>query len=192
MTFVDGWVCQSCWKSNRPRDARCYRCRTPRGADQAEIEAARVRREAEVRRASRVPDLVVALPAEVFKWYGRLLLLSAILFLLGTPVVLSNPDAPSEILPVWIGFVAIAFVLAFAVRWASNAMRSSNPWAFVVGLVVSLFVIGVNVLAMRILPAGGDQPLWFRYVIITIFGFSAILALVGLLFSLRADPEAES
>ena len=189
MTFVDGWVCQSCWKSNRPRDARCYRCRTPRGADKTEIEAARARREADERKASRVPDLVVALPAAVFKWYGRLLLGSALLFLLLTPLVLGNPDAPENTLQIWLAFVIGALVAALAIRWASGAMRARNPWAFVVGLVVSLAVIGVNLVAMRFLPGGGAQPIVTRYVTLAIFGFSAVLALVGLLFSLRGDPE---
>src|SRR5215210_444883 len=65
MTFRDGWICKACWKSNRPQDPYCLRCRTPRDADEAAVEAARAAKEAAAARPEAVPDIVVALPVVI-------------------------------------------------------------------------------------------------------------------------------
>ena len=71
MTFADGWVCQACWKSNRPKDPVCYRCKTPRDADDATVEATRAAAEAKVEQPEAVPDVVVAVPVVIFRSYAR-------------------------------------------------------------------------------------------------------------------------
>jgi hypothetical protein len=71
MTFLDGWVCRACWLANRPRDEVCYRCKTPRHADEAQIEAQRKAAEERAAQPEAVPDIVVALPAVVFRVYAR-------------------------------------------------------------------------------------------------------------------------
>lgn len=86
----------------------------------------------------------------------------------------------------------IAFVLAIAVRWSSGGMRSSNTWAFVIGVVISLGIIALNLVPVTLLPAGQGPPNWYRDIVIMVFGFSAILAMVGLPFSLRGPDEADS
>ena len=187
MTFADGWVCQSCWKSNRPKDTRCYRCKTERGADKAAVAAGRERRASEVARQARVPALVSGLPATVFSWYGRLILVSGVLFLLLTPLVTSHPDAPENTLLFWLGISLGTIAAGIAMRWASGAMRTANPWAFLIALVVSVGLVGGTLWAMSLLPPGMGNPVWMRYITITVFGLSGILALVGLLFSLTGD-----
>ena len=71
MTFADGWTCRACWKSNRPQDEVCYRCKTPRNADEGEIEARRAAAAAAAERPEKVPDIVVALPVVIFRGYSR-------------------------------------------------------------------------------------------------------------------------
>ena len=44
VTFADGWICKACWKSNRPQDPVCYRCKTPQDADDATVDAQRLPR----------------------------------------------------------------------------------------------------------------------------------------------------
>jgi apolipoprotein N-acyltransferase len=190
VTFADGWVCQSCWKPNRPQDTRCYRCKTERGADKATIEARQQERKQDVTRRERVPDIVTLLPATVFAWYGRLTLLSGVLLLLLTPLILGNPEAPDGILVIWLGFAFGILAAGIAMRWASGAMRSSNPWAFALALVASVALVAMTLYAMNALPQGVGNPTWMRYILVGAFGLSAILAMVGLLFSLTGDqPE---
>ena len=191
MTFADGWVCQSCWKPNRARDARCYRCKTERGADKATIEARQRALEVDAARDAarreRVPDVVTVLPAAVFAWYGRLVIVGGVLSLLLTPLVLGNPDLPENGLILWLGFVLGVLAAGVAMRWASGAMRTGNPWAFALALAVSVLLAAGTLYLMNELPSGVGNPTWMRYITLGVFGMSAILAMVGLLFSLTAD-----
>ena len=191
MTFADGWVCQSCWKPNRARDARCYRCKTERGADKATIEARHrsleVHAARDAARRERVPDVVTVLPATVFAWYGRLVIVGGVLFLLLTPLILGNPDLPGSALILWLGFALGALVAGVAMRWASGAMRTGNPWAFALALAVSVLLAAGTLYLMNALPSGVGNPTWMRYITLGVFGMSAILAMVGLLFSLSGD-----
>ena len=67
MTFVDAWICKACWKPNRPQEPACYRCKTPREADEAEVEARRAAAAARAEQPEVVPDIVVALPVVIFR-----------------------------------------------------------------------------------------------------------------------------
>jgi hypothetical protein len=71
MTFADGWTCRACWKSNRQQDPVCYRCKTPRDADEAQIEERKAAAEAAAATPEKVPDLLVALPVVIFRSYSR-------------------------------------------------------------------------------------------------------------------------
>src|SRR5688572_24024632 len=71
MTFADGWICKACWKSNRPQDPVCYRCKTPRDADELGVEAQRAAVAAKAEQPEAVPDIVVALPVVIFRGYSR-------------------------------------------------------------------------------------------------------------------------
>ena len=189
MTFAEGWVCRSCWKPNRAQDSRCYRCKTARDADDATVELQRRERVEKASREERVPAAVSALPATVFAWYGRLVILGGVLFLLLTPLVLGNPEAPENTLIIWLGLAVGTLLVGFAMRWASGAMRASNPWGFVVALVVSIGAIGGTLIALSSLQGLGN-PNWMRYATIAVFGLSGISALVGLLFSLTGDSPS--
>ena len=190
MTFADGWVCRACWKPNRARDNRCYRCKTERDADTATVEERRREQRVQEKRRERVPVAVLALPSKVFAWYGRIMIIGAFFLLLLTPLVLSYPNSPPNTLLIWLGYCAVAFVIALAMRWASIAMHSSNPWAFVVALLVSLGAIGTNLYAMSVLPPNIGAPNLLRVFYIAVFGFAGVLAFVGLVFALRSVDEA--
>src|SRR5918996_1221235 len=120
MTFSDGWVCRACWLANRPRDEVCYRCKTPRGADDAQIEAQRKAAEERAAQPEAVPDVVVALPAVVFRVYAR----------------------------VWIRGGLIVF--GFMAGEVSDGMRDREPWAFVMGLIMSVVAAIGSVLAFSV------------------------------------------
>ena len=195
MAFDDGWVCRSCWKPNRPGDTRCYRCKTERDADRQTVEARRTelvtaKQRLEARQSS-AAGIAGVLPAAVFAWYGRLALIGGVLFLLLTPLVISRPNAPPNTVPLWVGLAIGTIAVGAGMRWASGAMRVANPWGFVAGLVISVGFAAFTIYALGTLPVGVGNPNWMRYVSIGVFGLSAILALVGLLYSLREDPVAE-
>ena len=62
MTFVDAWICKACWKPNRPQDPACYRCKTPREADDAEVEARRAAAAARAKQPGRAGHRGWSLP----------------------------------------------------------------------------------------------------------------------------------
>jgi hypothetical protein len=72
MTFADGWTCRACWKGNRAQDPLCYRCKTPRDADEETVEATRAAAAARGERPEAVPDIVVALPVVIFRAFNVL------------------------------------------------------------------------------------------------------------------------
>jgi len=76
-------------------------------------------------------------------------------------------------------------------RWASGGMRESNPWAFALALVLSIGFAAMTLYVLGSIGATGGLAYWERIGAIVLFGLSAILALVGLLYSLqRDDPSA--
>lgn len=48
----DGWMCRACWKPNMASETRCYRCKTPRDA-QEQVEAGSKVAEIDVMRSKR-------------------------------------------------------------------------------------------------------------------------------------------
>ena len=178
------WMCPACWKTNRPQDTRCYRCHTARNADQATIERQRSAGSAPLGKddARGVLDVFVALPAVVFSWYGRLMVLSAILLLVLAALFGVSVRGGLGAL-VLLALAAGAFLLAMALRWASQEMRKSNPRGFLVGLLLSLVLSGGELLGLQNLPSGTGNPVWEAIAIISIFGVTALLAAVGFLFA---------
>lgn len=190
---ADGiWLCRACWKTNRATDARCYRCHTPRDADEATIEKSRGmdRAPAAPAGARGIVDVLVAVPAVVFSWFWWLIALGGILFV--GVAILAATDGRSR--PwIWIAWAVAAvglFFVAYGMRWASRGMRDRNPWAFVTALVLSLAIGGFTVYALTALPPGTGNPNWMRYVMIAVFGSTALLAAIGFLL-LPASEDAK-
>jgi len=187
-------MCLTCWKTNRPSDRRCYRCHTPRTADDATIGPRRGAAEPlpASKDAGDALDLLVALPAIVFSWFWRLYLLGGILYLGIMLLIANNDQAPPF---AWVPAAVVAgsaFLLGFVMRWASRAMRARNPWAYMTALAVSLGIGGFTWYALNNFPAGTGNPDWMRYATLAIFGFTALLAAVGLLLSLVGDDGQPS
>jgi hypothetical protein len=72
VTFADGWTCKACWKSNRPKDQVCYRCKTPRDADDATVEATRAAAEARAERPEAVPDAPGVFNPTAVRWLSTI------------------------------------------------------------------------------------------------------------------------
>jgi hypothetical protein len=188
MTFVDGWVCRACWRPNRPQESACYRCRTPREATPAEIEA---RRKADAERAERpetVPDIVVALPAVVFRVYARIWMRGGIA--LGGVLALLVFSGVTDV--GWLlltgGFCAGLIVFGFMAGEVSDGMRDREAWAFIVGLVLSVVAVVGSVLAFQLLAPGVGNPSAIRWISLITFGGAGIAAAAGLvLLYLRRD-----
>jgi hypothetical protein len=190
MTFSDGWVCRSCWKPNRPQDARCYRCKTERDADASSIEANRAQRETEKARRDRVPIVVGEIPARIFAWYGRLGIVAAFLAAVAFVLALAGPPARQADAPV-IAVIAVA-LLAYGItmRWAAGEMRAARFWGFAVALIVSVAALAFYLTILAYIPAGiGEQGIT-RYTGVAIFGLAAVLALVGIVMLGSPGDEA--
>ena len=188
MTVPGAWICRACWKMNRPGDTRCYRCHAPRTADDLPMQG-RPGGGAGAAGNDEGPilGLLVALPSVVFKWAGRLYLVGGVIYSGITILLVLEPRAPQFGWLLSAGFAAGFFLLAFTMRWASRAMRHRNPWAFVVALAFSVGIGGVSLYTLTTFAPASATANPLNYVTIGIFGFTAIMAALGLLLSLAPD-----
>ena len=183
MTFADGWICKTCWKSNRPQDPVCYRCKTPPDADDAEVEARRAAAAARAEQPEAVPDIVVALPVVIFRGYSRVWLRGG-MGVIGLLVLLALggvTDVGYLLLTGGVGASLIVFgILAGE---ASEAMRNREVWAFVVG--VGLSVVGAigSVMSFQLFAPELVSPTGIRVGSIVVFGGAGLAAIAGLILT---------
>ena len=191
MAFADGWICQACWKPNRADHTRCYRCKTEREVDPKTAEARRAELQVQAARyeakVQRVPGLVSKLPAIVFLWYGRVQVFGGLLVLFVVPIVMIRPNQPAFVVPLLLGFALTTIAVGAGMRWASSGMRESNSWAFALAFVLSIGFAAMALYVLNSFGITGGPGYWQRIITIGLFGLSAILALVGLLYSLQRD-----
>jgi hypothetical protein len=178
VTFADGWICRSCWKPNRARDQRCYRCGTARDADDRTVAARRTELAEEQVRGDGVPVFVSTVPALVFRvysWFG--FLATALVGLVGILAVLAGGRSGDlvAITIIFVAFLAYSLVL----RWVSGEMRAANMWAFLIGFVISALGVFGTILALDRLPDGIGNPVWMRYITVAVFSVAGTLAFVG-------------
>src|SRR5918994_2138463 len=126
--FADGWTCRACWKPNRAHDLICLRCKTPREADEAEVEARRAAAAARAEQPGVVPDIVVALP--LLLAFGGVTDLGLLAFTAG--------------------FAAGLLGTGFLAGEVAEGMRDREVWAFVVGVGLSVVAVIGSVLAFQI------------------------------------------
>lgn len=191
MTFADGWTCRACWKSNRPQDPVCYRCKTPRDADDAAVEAQRTAAEARKAQPEVVPDIVVALPVVIFRGYSRVWLRGGlgVLALLLLFAFGGVTDIGYLILTGGLGVGLI--VVGFLAGEVSEAMREREVWAFAVGIGLSVVAVVGSVLAFEVLAPGLANPTAIRWGSVIVFGGAGVAAIAGLvLIFTRRDGEA--
>jgi hypothetical protein len=180
MTFADGWICKACWKSNRPQDPACYRCKTPRDADEAAVEAQRAAATARAEQPEAVPDIVVALPVVIFRGYSRVWLrggMAVMVFLL-LLVFGGVTDVGYLLLTGGLGAGLIIFgILAGEV---SDAMRNREVWAFAVGIGLSAVAVVGSVLAFNVFAPDLVNPAGIRIGSLVVFGGAGAAAIAGL------------
>ena len=106
-----------------------------------------------------------------------------------TVLAILSPETPRERIPFWIAVPVVFLPIAFAFRWASRGMRFSNPWAFAVGLAVSVFAAWVSISALGNAPVDSYDAPVLRYITIALWGLSSLFAILGLLYSLVSVEE---
>jgi hypothetical protein len=188
MTFADGWTCRTCWMSNRQRDQACYRCKTPRDADESEIEARRAAVAEAAEKPEKVPDIVVALPVVIFRGYSRVWIRGGI-GVLGLLAILAFGGVTDVGYLLLTGVLGAGLiVIGFLSREASDAMRDREPWAFVVGALLSVVAVVASVMAFEILAPGLVNPTAVRWGSVIVFGGAGVAAIAGLvLMVMRRD-----
>jgi hypothetical protein len=180
MTFADGWVCRACWKSNRPQDPVCYRCKTPRDADDDAVEASRVAAVERSERPEAVPDIVVALPVVIFRGYSKAWLRGGLVTLGLLIFIALGGVTDVGYLMLTGGLGAGLIVIGILAGETADAMRDREVWAFLVG--VGLAVAGGigSVFAFDVLAPGLVNPVAIRWGSVVVFGGAGIAAIAGL------------
>jgi hypothetical protein len=190
MTFADAWICKACWKPNRQQDAACYRCKTPRDADEAAIAARRAAADARAEQPEKMPDIVVALPVVIFRGYSRAWLRAG-LGVLGFLLLLvfgGLTDVGYLLLTGGMGGGLI--VVGFLAGEVSDAMRNREAWAFAVGIGLSIVAVIGSVLAFEILAPGLVDPTAIRWGSVIVFGGAGLAAVAGLVLLVARRERA--
>jgi hypothetical protein len=190
MTFVDAWICKACWKPNRQQDATCYRCKTPREADDAAVEAMRAASVARAEQPEAVPDVVVALPVVIFRGYSKAWLRGGLVVLGFLALLVFGGLTDVGYILLTGGMGAGLIVFGFLAGEVSDAMRNREAWAFAVG--IGLAVVGAigSVLAFEMFGPGLVSPTAIRWVSLIVFGGAGVAAAAGLvLLFLRRDRD---
>lgn len=136
MPIANAWICRGCWKPNKQGAARCFQCKLPRDADAAQIHRQAAQDSARAAIPDPVPDIIVTVPAAIFRWYGRaLLVLGALLFV----IVLMDAMAGAPEWQVIPGAVVMVALVACGLlfRALAEAMNDRNPWGFVAAVLVA-------------------------------------------------------
>jgi uncharacterized membrane protein len=178
--FADGWTCRACWKPNRAQDAVCLRCKTPREADETEVEARRAAAAARAEQPEAVPDIVVALPVVIFRSYARVWLRSGF-GLLVLPLLLAFGGVTDIGLLVFTGgFAAGLLATGFLAGEVAEGMRDREVWAFVVGVGLSVVAVVGSILAFQVFAPDLVNPNAIRWVSVIVFGGAGLAAVAGL------------
>ena len=181
MTFADGWTCKACWKSNRPTDLVCYRCKTPRDADDATVEATRAAKEARADQPEAVPDIVVALPVVIFRSYSKVWLRGGFVVLGFLFLIAFGGVSDVGYLLLTGGLGVGLIVIGFLATEIAEEMRNREIWAFAVGIVISIVAVISSVLAVDILAPGVFNPTAIRWLSAIVFGGAGLAAAAGLI-----------
>jgi hypothetical protein len=180
VTFADGWICKACWKSNRPQDPVCYRCKTPRDADEATVEAQRAQAEARAEQPEAVPDIVVALPVVIFRSYARVWQRGGFVVLGFLILIAIGGVTDVGYLLLTGGMGAGLIISGILAGEVAEEMRNREVWAFLVGIVISVVAVISSVLAVNVLAPGLFNPNAVRWVSVIVFGGAGLAAAAGL------------
>jgi hypothetical protein len=184
MVFADGWTCPVCWKSNRPQDVVCYRCKSARDLTQDQAEAQRKALAAQAERPEVVPDLVVALPVVIFRGYAKAWRRGglAVLGLLALEVFGGLHDVGALLVTGALAFGLLA--CGFAAGEVIEGMRGREVWAFIFGIGLSIIGVIGSISAFQILAPGLIHPTAVRWGSVIVFGGAGVAAIAGLVLLL--------
>lgn len=192
MTVGDRWICQVCWKSNHPQAVACWKCKTSRDIDTADVESQRGVVAAQKDRPEAVPDLVVALPVVIFRGYAKTWLRGG-LVLLGLPILLGVGGVTDVgYLLLSAGFAAGLIIVGFAAGEVADGMRDREVWAYILGAVLSVVGAIGSVLAFEAFAPDLVNPIAIRWFSLLVFGGAGLAAVAGLvlMFVRRNRPDA--
>lgn len=176
-----GWVCRACWKSNRPQDDRCYRCKTPR-EEQLTVEAGSLKEQTAPGYALRnrldaklgILAAVVAWPTWLTGWLG--IIGGVLVFLLALLTLVTGREVNALV----IGITAVVVVL---VSWfwifLANSIRRNARWAYAVAAVVYIVPSAPWLLGIVDVPPGIVLPDWYSTM-------QTVFALLGLVLGICA------
>ena len=194
MVFADGWTCPVCWKSNRPQDPECYRCKTARGL--SEVEAAEQRKAfaARAEKPEIVPDLIVAFPVVIFRGYAKAWRRAGlgVLGLLALEVFGGVTNLGALLVTGALGFGLVA--CGFAAGEVIDGMRGREVWALIFGIGLSIIGVIGSIAAFQVLAPGLIHPTTVRWGSVIVFGGAGVAAASGLvLLFIRRDrvPAAD-
>jgi hypothetical protein len=186
------WICRVCWKPNRPQDAACYKCKTPRGVSPEEAAEVAKAREAKKAEPEPVPDWVLALPVTIFRSYGRVWVRAGIglLAVLALEVFAAVTDLDWYILTV--GFAVGLMIAGFLAAEVSEGMRNREVWSFLVGIGLSVVAVIGSIMAFSVFAPDLVNPNAIRWGSVVVFGGAGVAAAVGLYLVLTRRPPRES
>jgi hypothetical protein len=193
-----GWICRACWKSNRPSDDRCYRCKTPRD-QQLEVEAGSLKEssapgfEKRGRLDVELPVLttLVAWPMWLSGW------LTIVAGALGAVLALLAAVA-GNVAGGLVTFVSGLLIIALGslVIFLSRSVRRNARWAYVIAAIVyllssvpALFVIGD---VRRLAPGYPDWAFTVQTILSLIYLALGLLAILLLITSFMRRDSSES
>lgn len=190
MTALQRWTCRVCWVTNWPEVERCRKCGSLRDLDAPRLEQQRKVVEARAAQPEPVPDLLVALPALVFRAYARVWTRGGI-GLLGLVALMAFAGVTDlGILAFSVGVCAGLFAFGFLAGEVSDGMRGRELWAFVVGIVMSVVAAIGSVFAFSVFAPGLVDPNAIRWGSILIFGACGLAAVAGLvMWVTRREPS---
>jgi hypothetical protein len=176
-----GWICRACWKSNRPGDDRCYRCKTPREA-QVEVAPGSLKEQTAPGYTMRgrmdtnlsLLAMLVAWPMWLSGWLG---IIGGVLAGIGGALSLIGGDSENALLSVFGG--ALVIVLGAFVIFIARSVRRYARWAYVIAAVGYLLPSAPALLGIVEVPAGVVVPDWYLNV-------QTVLAIIYLVLGLGA------
>ena len=178
-----GWICRACWKSNRPEDDRCYRCKTPRD-QQIDVAAGSLKEQSAPgykmrgRKDTELPLLaaLVGWPMSLSGWLGIIVgILIAVL------AVLAGREANAMITII----AAAVFVLFGALFiFLGRSVRRHARWAYAVAAVAYLLPTAPTLLGLVEVPEDIVLPDWYLNtqtvigIVYVLLGLCAVFLLV--------------
>ena len=172
------WICRACWKSNRPGDDRCYRCKTPR---EAQVEVAPGSMKEQIAPGYQMRGrmdtdmsllaMLVAWPMWLFGWIG---IIGGVFAGIGGLV---GGNSENALISVVVATVLI--VVGVIYIFLSRSVRRHARWAYAITAIVYLLPSAPALLGIVEVPAGVVVPDWYLNV-------QTILAIVYIVLGLGA------